>query len=274
MKNKIVPFLLALLGYIVVLSSCSLFGGGKDEKKIAVYLNTVGPDFQKSRDDLKAFDQEFGDDIDSLAIVLNMVKESKNDFEGMMADAKNQEVPENPQDIKLFHDSLMQYYTDSVKLLNDYEQILVYAQDLYKSAKPLEQVMASSQNASSIYEVADMLMSLKSSIDECIAIAENSSPPAYMADCHANYLNVLKRFSSATDDFIYALQLTDPLRINATTYRYELLSNKLIYIGDDMAREIEGQQKKMSEMGENLKKTQDALYKQLLIWQGQYKTAS
>jgi hypothetical protein len=177
--------------------------------------------------------------------------------------------------IEDFHNALIQYYNDSIRLFDEYEEVLNYSQDILSSITPLEELInANVDNASSIEEVISTVGSMKDSIDESIALAEKCTLPQYMSDSHNNFLDVLKKYGSSTDDFIYALQLEDPLRVNAATYRYELLASKLQHIGDEMNKDIERQQKNMDELGVKLEGNQDELDKQLLIWQDQYKTAS
>lgn len=269
-KIFVVPVILALLGCMALLSSCSGQPSGADKAKIAGYLEAVGPDFEQSKTDLEVFDQDIGDDVDSLVQALDLVEKSKADFMSRMESVKKQEVPGSPKEIADFHNALLQYYDDSIKIMDAYDQILGYSVDLYKSIDPLMSLMSNGGGD----DVISTVESLKTSIEDSIAIAEECSPPAYMADSHTNYVNALKSFSGATDDFLYALQLTDPLRVNATTYRFELLSNKIGHIGDEMSKEIDAEQTQMTALGDTLEKNQDDLYNQLLIWQDQYKVGS
>lgn len=274
MKKTVMPVLLVLLGCLVLLSSCSLAGGG-DEKKVTAYFKAVGPDFEKSKEDLNVFDQDFSENEDSIAEMLSLAAKGKRDFQTRMDNVKRQEVPGSPKELTGFHNSLIKYYSDCIKLMSGLEQMLKYSQDMLKSITPLEN-MGNMEvgDASSMEEVGDAVMSLKDSITESITIAEKCTPPQYMTDSHANYVNTLKKYGSATDDFIYALQIADPLRVNATTYRYQLLSNKLIYVGQEMNKDIELQTQEIKTLGENLQKDQDELNKQLLIYQGKYNSAN
>lgn len=274
MKLKAIPLMLVLLGCLTISSACSMFGG-TDDQKVAVYLKAVGPDFEKSKEDLKVFDQQYTEDLEGVTKAVDLLKKSSGDFKARMDNAKKQEVPGTPKELKGFHDSLTLYYSDTIGLMGDLEKVMVYSQGLYKSLTPIEKVAGVDLgNAPSIEEVKAMVKTLKGSINESIAIVEKCTPPQYMADSHAGYVEVLKKYGNATDDFLYALQLSDPLRINATSYRYELLGGKLQKIGDEMSGDLKVQLDKMTEMGNNLEKTQDDLYKQLLIWEGQYKASN
>jgi hypothetical protein len=268
--KKVITLVLVLLGCMIFLSSCNQSGGGVDQGKIAAYLKAIGPDFQQSKEDLKVFSEDFSEDISDFSSALDEVKTSKDDFTARMEKVKKQDVPGSPKEIVDFHNSLVEYYSDSISIMDEYEQILTYCIDLYKSIEPLENTMSNFGGS----DMFTAVKSLKVSIDQSTAAAEKCSPPSYMADSHANYVNALKGFSSATVDFYNALQLSDPLRINATTYRFELLSNKIGHIGDEMDKEIEVEETKMTELGDKLEKNQDDLYKQLLIWQSQYKIGS
>lgn len=274
MKRRVISLMLLLMGCLMLFSACSLFGGA-DEKKIVAYLTSVGPDFEKSKESLKVFDENISEDLAGITRALDIVKKSKSDFQSRMDSAGKQAVPDKPKELAGFHNSLIQYYSYSVQLMGEYEQILNYSQVLIKSISPMEKAVNTDLGkAPSMEEVKSMVKALKTSINESITIAKGFTPPQYMADSHGNYITILTNFGSATDDFIYALQLQDPLRINATTYRYELLANKLSDIGDKMSKDIENQQVEMKDLGNKLQKSQDDLYRQLLLWQGQYKIGS
>lgn len=274
MKSKAILHGLLLLGCIMFFSSCSLFDGANN-KKIIDYLKSVGPDFEKSKESLKLFDDQFGSDLDGITKELDLVTKSKSDFQSRMENTKGQAVPDNPKELTDFHYSLIEYYTDAIKLMNDLELILRYSHQLLKSFEPIEKASnVSPGKAPSVEEIKTMMKTLKSSIDESLKTMEKCTPPQYMTDSHENFVAILKIYGSATDDFIYALQLTDPLRINANTYRYELLSNKLKYISDEMDKDIEKELASMNEAGKRLQKSQDELYRQLLLWQGEYKISN
>lgn len=273
MKPRVIP-LVWLLICALLISACGPFGGS-DNKKIVEYLKAVGPDFERSKESLKLFDEEFKDDLDGITKALELVKKSKSDFHTKLESAKRQAVPDNPKELAAFHNSLIGYYGDSIQLMNDLEQILLYSQQLFKSIGPIEKAMNTDLGkAPSMEEVKAMMKGLKTSINESVTIVKGTTPPQYMSDSHSNYLAILGKYANATDDFIFALQLTDPLRINATTYRYELLSNKLKLITDEMDADIGVQQKKMTDIGKKLQKSQDELYRKLLLWQGEYKIGS
>lgn len=269
--GKVLASILLLTVCLVLVSSCSFFGG-LNEKKVVAYLTAVGPDFEKSKEDLEVFGEEYGEDLGGVAKLLEAFKKSKADFQTRMENVKKQEVPPKPEELAAFHNSLTVYYSDTIKLMGEYEQVISYSRELMESTIPIEKAMNEDLGkAPSMEEIKTMAKSIKTSIDESISSVEKSTPPYYLSDSHAGYLNTLKRFSGATDDYIYALQLSDPLRIYAANYRYVLIANKLKALSDEMNKELEKQQEKMDENGEQLQKVQDSLYKQLLLWQGQYK---
>lgn len=273
MRIKVIFLVFLLLSCSIIISACSV--GGPDKKKITAYLDAVSPDFEKSKEDLAVFDEKFSEDLAGVTKVLNQIKNSKADFQSGLDKAKKQQVPSEPKELAAFNNSLVQYYTDSIKFLGEYETLLEYAQGLLGSITPLEKVTTSDLGrAPSIEEIKSVAKTMKSAIVESTMAAEKCKPPEYMADSHEKYMGVLKKYGSCTDDMIYALQIQDPLRLNSTNYRYGLLSNKLTKIGNEMNNDIENQQVVMNELGSKLKKSQDDLYKQLLLWQGQYKSGS
>lgn len=274
MKRKIAPLMILLICCLMVFSACSLFKG-VDNSKITAYLNSVGTDFERSKESLKVFDGDFNSDANGAAESLGLAKKSKSDLQAMMENAKKLGVPDNPKELRDFHDMLIEYYNDSIQLTGGYEQILNYSMELYKSIYPIEKAASTDiGNSPSMSDVMGMMNTIKSSMNQSITIAKSCTPPQYLVSSHANYTDILTKYSSATDDFIYALQLEDPLRINATSYRYELLANKLKYIGDDMSKDIDNQTVKMKELGGKLEKSQDDLYKKLLLWKSEYKIGS
>lgn len=272
--KKAMRLILTLAVCMTLFSSCSLLGKGSsatDKKQIAAYLNGVGPDFEKSKDDLRVFGQEFTEDPDGIKEALDLINKSKKDFQARLESLKTYEVPEKPDELKAFHNSLQEYYEDAIKLLEEYGQVLNYSSQLFECIEPIEAAVSTDLGAApSLEEVKIVVKDLKSSITESIAIAEKCTPPHYLSDSHTNFVTILGKFSIATDDFVYALQIADPLRMYATSYRYELLSNKLLRLSDEMNVEIDSQQASVNELGRKLEKAQDDLYKQLLLWQGQY----
>jgi hypothetical protein len=127
------PLILLMLGFMLLFSSCS--GGSK--VKVTDYLKAVGPNFTQSKDDLSVFGKDIGDDVQSLTNALAEVRKSKNDFTARMENTKKQPVPSSPKGIEDFHKSLIQYYTDAAKIMDEYDQILTYSIDLYKSIEPM-----------------------------------------------------------------------------------------------------------------------------------------
>lgn len=272
MKKKVILLITVFVGCILLLSSCGT-PGAQDDSKAAAYLKAVGSDFEQSKNDLDVFDQDIGSEEDAAKLV-SEIESSRSDFQKRLDNVKRQEVPAGIQGIVDFNSSLVEYYTDSIKMMNEMKEILNYSVEIYNSIAPLEDIMNMDMgDSSSLDEVLYAVDNMKSSVGESIDIAQKCSPPQYMVDCHANFIDALKSFNDATDDFVYALQLTDPLRINAAAYRYQLIANKLTYIGEDMNNEIEIEQNKMDELGQKLEENQQNLYEQLQNWRSQYKVA-
>jgi hypothetical protein len=86
MKKRAIPFLLVLIGCLMIFSSCSP-SNVSNEDKMAAYLNVVGPDFQQSKDELSVFDQQVGQDNADVAEVLTLVNQGKSDFQARLENA-------------------------------------------------------------------------------------------------------------------------------------------------------------------------------------------
>ncbi len=242
-------------------------------ENIVAYLKNIGPDFEESIASFKMFDNEYAaDNSDQLDELVDTIRHSKETFEKNLNNVNSQIVPTSADKLKAFHASLTGYYNDGIKLLEQYEEIAVYSSEIIKITESVEKAASEDIGSlPSLEEVKTLIKGMKSSIDESIVAIQQINPPDYLAYSHNDFLEVMEQFSIASENLIFALQLVDPLRLNASQYRFDVLANKMIRIGDDMDRDLESRMAKIDDMGKEFLQVQEKLYKQLLIWQGEYR---
>jgi len=266
--KKIFLVIVACLCIILLLPACD-----SSSKPVVNYLTAVGPDFENSKKDLEIFGQEYGDDLEGTSKALEDIRRAKAEFQTRMEKVKSQEVPSQPAELKNFHNQLIRYYEDTLAILNEYEMIFAYNEELMKSVNPMVEKAESMDfgGAPSIEEIKSEMKELKETIDQAITAMEKCTPPDYLKYFHYDFVVIMKSLSGAVDDYIFALQLTDPLRMNANEYRVVQLSNRMYHLSDESYEDIKERTEKLEEAGEKAVGIQEELYRQLLRWQGEYK---
>ena len=269
--------IVGILVFTLLITACTNNKGASSSsnriEEVKAYLKNIGPDFENSKNNFKVFDDEYAaENSEQLDELVSTIRQDKEEFEKSLNHANAQNVPTSPDKLKAFHTSLVQYYNDGVKLLNQYEEIAVYSSQIIKITESVEKAASEDIGAlPSLEEVKTLIKGMKASIDESIVAIQESNPPDYLVYSHNDFLEVMKQFSIASDNLIFALQLMDPLRMNASQYRFDVLANKMIRIGDDIGQDLDNRMVKIDELGKQFLEDQEKIYKQLLLWQGEYK---
>lgn len=271
--------IIGLLILALLIAACTN-GGAKDTKnkpndneETVAYLKSVGPDFETRKSSFDLFDTEYEtEDTAQIEELVNAIRQNKSEFEKSLSNANTLSVPSSSNKLKAFHDSLIGYYNDGIKLLGQYEEIAVYSSEILHITESVEEAASEDVGAlPSFEEVKTLIKGMKTSIDNSIVAIQESNPPDYLVYSHNDFLDVMKQFSIASDNLIFALQLMDPLRMNASQYRFDVLANKMVRIGNDMGQDMDNRMARINELGKQFKKDQESIYKQLLIWQGEYR---
>lgn len=233
-----------------------------DREQVLEYLNLAVQDLTVievilADSDLDLLDQGTGSDeeltepvieryITLLAGYRSSVKETQDALDGRaIADL---------EDLRSYRDAQSALFAMTDDLLAEYEQILSYTAALMQMGTDLETLDYYDENdLDATYNTISA--ALQASVDRL----ENADVPTFLTYMNTNLTDALKQMDDAVLYMLQAAYISDPLRLNAASYRMDILMRHFDSIVANVDQDISDRQSKLVSEVEKISQTKDGL---------------
>lgn len=158
------------------------------------------------------------------------------------------------EDLRLYRDAQSALFVMTDDLLAEYEQILSYSAALMQMGTNLETLDYYDENdLDATYNTISA--ALQASVDKL----ENADVPTFLTYMNKNLTDALKQMDDAVLYMLQAAYISDPLRMNAASYRMDILMRHFDSIVANVDQDISDRQSKLISEVEKISQTKDGL---------------
>lgn len=156
--------------------------------------------------------------------------------------------------LSLYQDAQDALFGLTDDLLAEYEQILNYSAALMQMGTNLESLEFYDEN-----DLDATYQTISTAIQESVATLESIAVPTFLTYMNVNLTDALKQMDEAVLYTLQAAYLNDPLRLNAATYRMDILMRHFDGIIANVDQDMTDRQNKLTEEIVKISQTKDGL---------------
>lgn len=233
-----------------------------DREQVLTYLDLAVQDLAVidvilADSDLDLLEQGTGSDEELTEAMIERYQSLLTGYRASLAEAKEAEIGRvvpDVEDLLLYRDAHNVLLDMTDDLLAEYEQILSYTAALMQMGTSLE--------ALDTYDANDLQATYDTINAALLAAVEqlnNADVPTFLTYMNDNLIDALGEMDEAVLYMLQAASISDPLRINAASYRMDILMRRFDSIVANVDQDITDRQDKLIREVERIAETKDGL---------------
>ena len=233
-----------------------------DREQVLEYLNLAVQDLGVieivlADADLDLLDQGTGEDVELTEPVIEryllLLAGYRSSLTETQAALGGRSIPDL-EDLRLYHDAQSALFDMTDDLLAEYEQILSYSAALMQMGANLETL--------DYYDESDLdatYQTISAAIQASVDMLGSADVPTFLTYMNDNLTDALKQMDDAVLYMLQAAYISDPLRLNAATYRMDILMRHFDSIIANVDQDMTDRQNKLADEVEKISQTKDGL---------------
>lgn len=233
-----------------------------DREQVHEYLNLAVQDLTVievilADSDLDLLDQGTGSDEELTEPVIERYKILLAGYRSSVAEtqtALDERAIPDLEVLRLYHDAQRSLFAMMDDLLAEYEQILSYTAALIQMGTNLETLDYYDEN-----DLDATYSTISASLQDSVDRLEQADVPTFLTYMNRNLTDALKQMDEAVLYMLQAAYISDPLRLNAASYRMDILMRRFDSIVANVDQDISDRQSKLINEVEKISQTKDGL---------------
>jgi len=233
-----------------------------DREQVLTYLDLAVQDLEVievilADSDLDLLEQGTGNDEELTEAMIEHYQTLLSGYRTSLAEAQAAEIGRvvpDLEDLLLYRDAQNALFGMTDDLLAEYEQILSYTAALMQMGTNLEALDTYDENdLDATYNTISA--ALQASVDQL----NNADVPTFLTYMNDNLTDALGEMDEAVLYMLQAAYISDPLRLNAASYRMDILMRRFDSIVANVDQDITDRQNKLMREVERIAETKDGL---------------
>lgn len=233
-----------------------------DREQVLTYLDLAVQDLGVievilADSDLDLLEQGTGNDEELTEAMIERYQTLLSGYRASLAEAQEAEngrsVPDF-EDLRLYSDAHHVLFGLTDDLLAEYEQILSYTAALMQMGTSLEALDTYDEN-----DLQATYDTINAALMAAVEQLNNADVPTFLTYMNDNLTDALGEMDEAVLYMLQAAYISDPLRLNAASYRMDILMRRFDSIVANVDQDITDRQDKLMREVERIAETKDGL---------------